>query len=140
MEAIKIRAASESDKPFIYANWLRHYKNRSYFAKRIRNSVFYKWHHLVLEKILDRSSTKILIAHPPEEAELILGFMVYEDQPDGSVIHFVYIKPQFKRMGIAKKLFASADLKESQYFTHWTFDVDELIQKLPNLIYDPYRI
>jgi ribosomal protein S18 acetylase RimI-like enzyme len=140
MEAIQIRVATETDKPFIFSNWLRHYKNRSYFAKRIRNSIFYKWHHLVIEKILDRPNTLSLIAHPPEEPEVILGFMISEAWPDGSVIHFVYIKPQFKKMGIAKKLFEASKLQETQFFTHWTFDVDELTQKLPNLTYDPYRI
>ena len=140
MEAIQIRPAQENDKPFIYSSWLRHYKNRSYFAKRIRTSIYYKWHHLVVEKILDRPTTKVLIAHPPGEPEVILGFMVLEDQGDGSVIHFCYIKPQFKRMGIARKLFKDFDLKEPIFFTHWTFDLDELIHKIPNLIYDPYRI
>jgi len=66
--------------------------------------------------------------------------MISEAWPDGSVIHFVYIKPQFKKMGIAKKLFEASKLQETQFFTHWTFDVDELTQKLPNLTYDPYRI
>jgi ribosomal protein S18 acetylase RimI-like enzyme len=140
MEAIQIRLAQENDRPFIFSNWLRHYKNRSYFAKRIRNTVFYKWHHMVVENILNRPTTQIFIAHPPSEPEVILGFMASESVNDGAVIHFIYIKPQFKRMGIAKRLFKDFDDKEPIYFTHWTFDLDELIHKVPNLIYDPYRI
>ena len=140
MQAIQTRSLTENDKPFIFSSWLKHYKNRSYFAKRIRNSIFYKWHHIIIENILDRPATVVMVAHPEGEPDVILGFIVGEVVPENSVVHFVYVKPAFKRMGIAKHLFKKSKLDQAEFFTHWTFDCDELLRKLPNIVYDPYRI
>jgi len=140
MTAIQVRPASEADKPFIFSSWLRHYKNRSYFAKRIRNSIYYKWHHLIVERALSSPNCVAMIAHPENEPDVILGFVVGEKSDEASVLHFIYVKPAFKRMGIAKHLLKKSGLENSDFFTHWTFDVDGLLAKLPNMNYDPYRI
>lgn len=140
MTTVQTRPVSESDNPFIFSSWLRHYKNRSYFAKRIRNSIFYKWHHLIVERALTDENRIALVAHPEGEPDVILGFVVGAVMSDASVLHFVYVKPSFKRMGIAKHLLKKSKLIDAEYFTHWTFDADEVLHKLPNINYDPYRI
>lgn len=140
MTAIQTRNVSESDKPFVFSSWLRHYKNRSYFAKRIRNSIFYKWHHLIVERALSADTSVAMIAHPEGEPDVILGFVVGEKTQDGDVLHFVYVKPAFRKMGIGRHLIKKAGLIDANYFTHWTFDIEDLLSKLPNLNYDPYRI
>jgi hypothetical protein len=142
LEAVQTRKAEAKDNPFILASWLNHYKNYSYFAKRIKNDVYYGAHERVIKLILARKSCHVLIAYTPAEPDVILGFIVYEDSlwPD-PVVHFVYVKKPFRRFGIARELVKASGLENKRIqFTHWTYDVDNLIKKFTTLIYNPYAL
>lgn len=138
---VKIRFAQDSDKNFIFSKWLKNYKFSSRFAKRIKNDVFYKWHQLILENILSRPSTTVLIAHPDDEPDVNLGFICYEDINDTKIIHYIFVKPEFRNFGLGRTLYNHA-MNDSVggYFTHWTYPIDQLESKLLGLTYDPYRI
>lgn len=137
--AIETRKSQPDDSSFIIACWLNHYKNHSYFAKRIRSNIYYPWQEMIIKAILGRPNTEALVAVESSEPEVILGYMVYESQEP--VIHFTYVKKPFRRFGIAKLLFQRSNLTEDRLiFTHWTFDMDHLITKFPMLTYNPYKI
>lgn len=88
-----------------------------------------------------RGSCSILIANPVDEPDVNLGFICFEDIGDDKIIHYAFVKPEFRNFGIGKMLYAEAMGKKTiGYFTHWTYPVDTLEMKIPNLIYDPYRI
>lgn len=141
MIEIDIKESTPEYTSFIYATWLHSYKHGSYFAKRITNTIFFKWHHKVIEKILDRDSVKILVASPKEEPNIVLGYLVYETMEDKQVIHYIYVKKSFRRFGIATKLLkeSGVELKDCS-FDHWCFDTDWICAKLPTLIYNPYLL
>lgn len=140
-ESIEVRAYQESqDKAFIYSTWLKNYKHSSYFAKRIRPVTYFKGHHIVIDHLLKKPSTNVIIACPKGDQETILGYLAYEilEKP---VVHFTFIKDAFRKMGIARALFEAAAIDPNKIcFTHWTHPVDELIQKYPDMIYDPYGL
>jgi len=137
---ISIREFNANDLNFILSKWLKNYKFSSRFAKNIKPDIYYKWHHMILDNIMARPSCTILIANPTDEPDVNLGFICYETT-DTKVIHYAFVKPEFRNFGIGKRLFhhAMGD-KSVGYFTHWTYPVDTLEMKLPNLTYDPYRI
>lgn len=140
MKEIEVRAATTADLDFVYATWLRSYRHASQFAKKISNTTYYTWHHRVVERILSREGAKLLIAHPKEDPELILGYICTEKQPDGmEVVHYCYVKKTFRQLGVAKALISGASLGKMN-FTHWTTDTDWALKKYPGMSYNPYRI
>lgn len=143
MDVIEIREfRPEEDQAFIFSSWLRTYKHHSYFAKRIKHALFFKGHHAVIEHILEKPTTTVAIACPKGDLDTILGYLVYEPAKESRpVIHFVFVKEPFRRMGMAKTLFKSQHIDINNiFFTHWTFPVDELINKHPEMLYDPYGL
>lgn len=139
---ILIRDHKESDISFVYATWLHTYKHNSYFAKRIRDHVFFKYHHKIIEGILNRTTSKILIAADKADPDVILGYIVYESfGTDTNIVHFIYIKKNFRGFGISRKLFVESKLKLPELmFSHWCFDVNWILAKHPDLIYNPYLV
>lgn len=89
-----------------------------------------------------------LIAHPEDDESSILGYLIYSAlrSPTGDtqevVLQYLFVKKEFQQLGIAKHLISQVNLKENDtvYFTHWTYPMDEIITKHPNLIYNPYLI
>lgn len=134
---VELRGAKIEDLPFIYSTWLRSYRYASQFAKKISNSVFYEWHHKVIDRFIERGG-KIFIAHAPGEPEVILGYLCLEG--DLSTIQYIYVKKAFRKMGIAKELFNTTGASSAKGFTHWTLDTNWIIKKLDTLTYNPYLL
>lgn len=137
-EAIEVRKFNpESDEAFVYSTWLKNYKHSSYFAKRIRPMVFFKGHRVLVDHLLKKESAKTLVAHPKNDPDTILGYLTFEPQ----VVHFVFVKDPFRKMGIATVLLRAAQIElETATFTHWTFPVDEFVRRWPGMTYDPYKL
>lgn len=137
---LSVRTMRPTDLPFVYNSWLKSYKTRSQFARRITDEVFYRWHKLVVERILGRAGTQVLVATPKDDADTILGYLVVENQ-EVPVAHFAYVKTSFRRLGIARALLDRAGLDPAySEFTHWTRDMDWVTEKLKTFKYNPYRL
>jgi GNAT superfamily N-acetyltransferase len=130
-----LRPGGPDDLPFVFATWLRSYKRSSSFARRVPNDVFYKFHHQAIERILVRTSAQLRIAHAPDAPGVILGYAVTEP----GVVHFVYVKGDFRRFGIGSALLAHVDVNAC-VFTHWTEGWDLLLKRWPQAQYNPYLI
>lgn len=140
---IQVREFLQPDADFIYSSWLNSYKNDSSFARKIARSVFFKWHKKIVELILNRPTTKVMIACFEETPEVILGYLVYERQTDLPVVHFAYVKKDYRQQGIANTLLKSQNLDLNQcLFSHWTDSIYDFKfkEKYPKMMYDPYRI
>lgn len=131
---IELRGLTEKDLPFVFATWLHAYKKESYFAKRIKRDVFFKEHHRLIELLLGKS--QILVAHPIGEPDVILGYLVYTS----GVVHFAFVKPEFRKLGIAKTMLNAAKFDTELQFTHWTFSMDDIIKTHPEMTYNPYAL
>ena len=137
---ISIREFNTTDLNFILSKWLKNYKFSSRFTKKIKSDVYYKWHQLLIENIMGRGTSTILIANPIDEPGVNLGFICYETTPE-KIIHYIFVKPEFRNFGIGRRMYLkSMEDKTVGYFTHWTYPIDTLEMKIPNLTYDPYRI
>jgi hypothetical protein len=140
MENLKIRPVDELDEGYILSSWLRTYHHNSYFCKKIKKDIYYPHHEVILKGILSRPTTRVWIACNELYPEVVLSYLVYEEGPK-QVIHWVYTKDAFKKIGLAKELFHHCKLDPNQcYFTHWTYFVDDIIDHYPEMVYDPYRI
>lgn len=136
---IEVRDAYIEDVPFVFATLLRSYRHASNFARKISNEVFYKYHHMFLDTCLKRPGSRVLVAHPKGEPDVILGYLLTETQVDGlEVIHYSYVKKSFRQMGVARALWAKLE-KKKYTITHYTADADWIVKKY-DLIYNPYRL
>ena len=120
---IEIRAATQTDRPLIFATWLRSYRHGSLFPRHIPDPTFFEAHHNVAEELLRRSSVRV--AHPPGDPEVILGWSCVETlAPKGGgsspiVVHYVYVKPAFRRAGVARRLLAQVVNVEAEGAPVW---------------------
>jgi len=139
MSEIEVRAAYLEDVPFIFATLLRSYRHASTFARKISNDVFYKYHHMFLDSCLKRANSTVMIAHPKGELNVILGYVLSETRPEGDLVHYTYVKRSFRRLGVARALWATLS-KDKQYtITHFTVDADWIVKKF-DVVYTPYLL
>lgn len=117
---IEIRQGNERDEALVYSTWLRGAKRGTYEAKRIRDAVYYARRHTLIEQILQRGG-RVLVAHPSGDPDTVLGYLVLEDGGPDPILHFLYVKLPWRRLGIATQLIEHAcpDPNRAR-FTTWT--------------------
>lgn len=137
-QRVEIRSANKDDIPFVYSTWLRSYKHSSPVTRCIRSDAFYAGHQKILDSILSSEGVTVVIACDREDLNLIFGFLAYEPE----IVHFVYIKKPFRKMGIAKKLLESQKIELNKCKT--THVTDEMLEMWTagktNIEYDPYLL
>lgn len=120
-------------KSLVYATWLRSYEASSLAAKNIPRDVFFAEHHKIIDAIMQRGAS-VRLAVLPDEPDVVLGWAVVE----GPLVHYVYIKPPFRRHGMATALLA--DVKKPFVYTHWTHVLRDLHAKLDGCVFNPYLL
>lgn len=123
-----IRPWSEADNNFVYSSWLRSFKT-SHYAGSLPDNLYWPAYQVALEQILTQPNTRCLVACNPEFPDQIFGYIVF-DEP-GEVVHYVYVKGPFRKLGIGSELlrFATNGRAEVSY-TFRTPDVQHLSKKV----------
>jgi len=131
----EIRQPKDSDISFIYATWLNSYHYDSW-TKQIQKSIFFDNYKLVIDEILNNS--KIKIACTKIDQDIILGYLVY-DEPH--ILHYCFVKQDFRRFGIANSLVAdSIDTKSPITITHRTKSILSLLEPKKNISFNPFKL
>lgn len=134
--AVLYRRADPDDAAFVFSYWLRDHFERSAFAKGITKATFMRLHHLLLERIIARSV--VFVACDPEAPNVCYGFICAEGP---EVLHYLYVKRRFRRMGIGTGLLAAAGMSDGpKVFTHLTDEGIALRRKFPLAEYSPYHV
>lgn len=120
-------------KSLIYATWLRSYQTSSLMTKLIPREVFFDQHHRVIDRILARPGTKVRLATMPEDPNLVFGWAVTEG---GDTVHYVYVKPAFRKYGIARALLS--EVRSPFAYTHETYVLRDLHPRLEKCQFNPY--
>lgn len=128
-DRFEVRSAYESDKNFIYSTWLRGVYFGNDWFREIPSDIFYKNYQIYIDKILQRPDTKILIACLLDDKDVILGYVVFEND----IIHYVFVKESWRKMGIAK-LLSPDNLK---WCTHLT-PSGSYLRKKYNIVFNPF--
>lgn len=138
-DKVQVRRGLPGDFNFIISTWLRSFKHASYFAKRIQNAIFYRFHHNLCTRLLARS--QVFVACDRVDPNVIYGWLVTEKFEGNDVVHYVYVKAPFRRMGIAATLLVGASVDPNTLvFSHWSYAVDKLLIKYPKMVYVPYLV
>lgn len=134
-QQLLVRRADADDAAFVFSYWLRDYYEHSAFAKGIDKTLFMHLHHLLLERIIARSVIHIVC--DVEDPSVCYGFICAE----GPVLHYIFVKRRFRRLGLARRLLREAGLEAGpQAFTHLTDTFVGLRKRWPAAQYNPYAI
>jgi ribosomal protein S18 acetylase RimI-like enzyme len=101
-DLVEIRAAETPDMNFIMQSWLRAQRTHEPFYKQIDKEIYYQQHGKLIDVAIQRSYT--LIASPRKHPNIIVAYIVWENVGDNNIIHYIYVKGDYRRMGIAQLL------------------------------------
>lgn len=138
--AVLIRSLNLDDQNLIYNSWLKGYGD-SYFAYGIPKAIYYEVHAALITGLLQ--SAKVLVACNPDDETHIFGFLAYFPSYTQRkfIVHYVYVKSSYKRLGIATalkiKMQDEEDLDDAPIVaTHLTAEARFL--KKWGVVYNPY--
>jgi GNAT superfamily N-acetyltransferase len=138
---IKIREVMHGDEAFIFSSWIKSYRDSIKelgILRPIRPDIYYSGQHIKIEEIIKRGAT-ILIASEEEDPTQIYGWVCFEGMPPDAILHFVYVKANFRRMGLGSTLINEAIKGSPAFFTHDSIYADYFKGKLP-LTYNPFLV
>ncbi len=101
--------------------WIGSYR-RSKWAGTLPNNKFPEYMGESIRQLLARGSNCLLACNPDNPTQ-ILGFLVTEKTSrNEEVVHYLFVKDIYRKMGISKGLLAEAGLKQdgSVFYTHKT--------------------
>jgi len=130
---VSVRPATTADLPFIRNSWLRSYHDGQ-VARHVPNDVYFAnaGHWGVVDRCLRTGATAV--ASPPGDDGTIVGWACGL----GGVLHYVYVKAPFRRLGIAKALLAC--FPGLSACTHWMPVVKEWADRGHPLVFNPYLL
>jgi hypothetical protein len=134
MEEFQIRKANGDDLNFIYSTWLKSYEQDSCFGEMSSNLMFTNFYRQIIDQILSKPNTKVIVLTIPEEPMVILSYIVYEPE----ILHYIYTKAKFRKHGLAKKLFDYAfnpSMPCVVNFTHQTRMVRDIVTKYKDQLF-----
>lgn len=134
---IRVRLATEVDVPFIFNSWLKSFR-AEHFAVNITNTIYFNEHHKLIEDLLQ--TCEVYIACDHNNPEDIFGYICAERIDGILIIHYVYVKHMYRRLGIGKTLLGqfNPDLSVASIYSHSTKVVADRIAHKYNLVYSPY--
>lgn len=134
----RARAIEPGDEKLIFATWLNSFE--PYRDRRVPRDLYYAEQHALISKLLAESvkSGHGLVACTKDDPSMIVGWL--SGRP-GGVLDYVFVKSIYRRMGVAKFLLDSFNVRPMAAFTHYTEVVPMLriAGLLPNgAVYNPY--
>jgi len=103
-DLVTIRAATEDDRSFIFATWLRGLYYGGIFFSEIPKDTFMANYHKIIDKIISSPNTRVSVACLKEDPSVILGYSVYRKSNNDNVLDWIFVKSAWRLIGIAKSL------------------------------------
>jgi hypothetical protein len=132
------RNLQETDKEFLFSSWLKSFRNGT-MVRNIPNAVYYANHHKVIENLM--RDAKTIICCNADDPSIIYGYICYDYIDSQFVLHFMYIKQLYRKLGIAQDLLSATgnDFNKLGCYTHQTLVAIAKEESL-NLVYHPYLL
>lgn len=134
----KMRKMVDGDVNFILSSWAKSYRTTKN-NRRMVNGVYYPNTTKVITEIMTRAE-KIVIYNPePGKKDHIFGYAIFEYIGDLLVIHFIYIKHMYRRLGIVSEIIKR--LKKNDVLPiicTFATDIFDIKKDDYNLMYNPF--
>lgn len=121
------------DVPFVFDSWLRSY-NGSDHAGPLPKHLYWPTYRRVIEELLARETVETVVAVPLGEdlEQSIAGYLVHERGRAFPIVHYLYVKQAFRRLGVCRFLFKAAQIDPFQRFDY-TFRTKNTAETLDRL-------
>jgi GNAT superfamily N-acetyltransferase len=126
-----IRNLVSADEPFVYSAWLHSFEPHR--DRRISRDLYYQEQHALITALLAAPTGLRLVAASREDTRQLFGFLCGARLSVGTVLDYVYVKPIYRRMGIASALVR--ELGNPDAVTHHTPDLGAY-----PAVFDPYLL
>lgn len=97
----QLRSPHPTDLPFILNSFTESYKDSKY--NPIYGMAYFYYFRLLLNKLISKSLITIICN--PDDINQIYGYAIYQIKDDKLIIHWIYIKYTFRKLGLAKYLY-----------------------------------
>jgi ribosomal protein S18 acetylase RimI-like enzyme len=124
----KIREGAPSDYNLIIGTFLNGVKYGSSYFKSIDDDAFFHNYTKFVEYVTFNSDVKICCLE--EDEDVIVGYVLSK----GEVIHWIYTKPAFRKLGVANSLLAEISPTTTPTYTK----VGYIIAKKKNIKLNPW--
>lgn len=140
---ITFRPMDSDDRQFVISGWSSSFR-KSPYAGMISNERYSDVMHREIAAILDRPTTRTLVACEPEELDhlgrqFLYGFIAVRST-GAPYVYYCYVRlgVGFRRRGIARKLLHAADIDEAGPFkyAYRTDVVRDLAARIPLATWD----
>jgi predicted acetyltransferase len=123
---------------FLLVHWLK--SNSEGMTKMDRLSGYYTGHKLVITHLL--ATKKTMVAVNKDNHSHVLGFLTYDDTTSVPIIHYAYIKPEYRKAGLYNTLVARTIGEDwnNVVFTHLPQKWQKLYSKSHGYKYFPNSI
>jgi len=103
----KTRELKESDENFLFSSYLKSFRCSS-DNLRMSNDIYYYNFKKLINKLIEKS--KVVILCDDEDDDLVYGYCIYDSFEEILILHYVYIRYTFRKLGLARYLYET--LKE----------------------------
>jgi len=134
-DLITVRDFAVGDEAFILSTWLKGllYGGDQVY-RRIPKDIYFSNQHKLIERILTSPQAEIRLAVLKEDPDVILGYSVYRVLESAFVLDWVFVKKEWRGVGIAKSLMPPIVTA----VTHLTRIGAGILEKNPKVIFNPY--
>ncbi len=113
MNGVVFRPARESDHAFIADSWRRSFEGAPSVHGADREHYKHEMTRLI-RSLLQAKGTTTYVACDQEDDDVLLGFACFSERE----LHYVYVRADFRQMGIAKSLLGmSAEIAQYTFRT-----------------------
>lgn len=122
--AAHCRPATPKDLEYIRSTWLSSYRTSPY-AGVVPNNLFDDVYGETITQLILRGMRFVVVANPADPS-LLLGWLAYEvshappPYRDEYVVHYLFVKPAYRRLGVASQALASVGIAGPFFYTFRT--------------------
>lgn len=125
----EFREAKPADHNFIHRSWYKSLQ-KVHPYKLIDKQIYHRVYSAAIFAILRNSQVATIVANFKEDPNLIFGYSVIQ----GPHLHYVYVKPSWRKQGIAKELLPPGLIS----FSHYSPEFQPIWDKNAKLIFNPF--
>lgn len=135
-DLIEIRYYTAGDHSFVHNSWLHGFQQGCEYFRLIEKAAYLDAYGKVINQIIERPGVDVKIICLKEDPEIILGYSVTELRPGMLILHWLYVKPDWRDNDLGRML-VSENLTHT---THLTKTGRALLKKHPKIKFNPFII
>lgn len=121
LDHLDYRVLTTADYKFILSSWAKSFRNSWYSG-----TGFNKEYHSGMKALIDgliKRGMVVKVACSKHDPDQLFGFVAYEVSQNGTfVVHYLFVKPDWRKQGIATALMQNIMVPERFLYTHRTVD------------------